>query len=371
MVARSAPGQRQILRLIAPLISSAAAAPGADRYRKRFTTTAHFWVLLFHVLWGSPSLRQTHARLAASTRWWRRWGMTGPVSFSQLARSSTSRPLACVETLLVETLAVARRHQRHDRLWLKLNRIVALDSTFQRLSADLSPWSEHGGHTPGVRLQCLLDLAGHLPHPIRLTGVETNDHTAFAEMDLAPWRGWTILCDLGYYGHRQFVRLREAGVHVIIRLNEQARYAITAKRRVPIGLTPDGDELLADYTVTLGSPNNRRGAVLPKMRVVISRNPHGVVQRFLTDRHDLLATEVVQLYRKRWQIELFFRWLKHQLGLIRPLGRSRAAVWLTILMTIIVVLLLSCLEEDRPPSVSRISWTQGTAFSLLLAIQDG
>lgn len=371
MVARSAPGQRQIRRLVAPLIASAAATDGADRYRKRFTAKAPLWVVLFHGLWGSPSLRQTHARLAVSTRWWHRWAMSGPVSFSQLARSSTSRPSACVETLLAETIAVARRQPTSNPLWHKLRRVAALDSTFLRLSAELSPWSQHGRFTPGVRLQCALDLAAHLPHPFRLTVADTNDHTALWELDLAPWRGWTLLCDLGYYGHHQVARLRTHGVHVITRLHPQAHYVITAQHRVPIGPTPDGDVLLADATVTLGSPNNRRGTVLPGMRMVINRNPQGAVQRFVTDRHDLTATEVVQLYRKRWQIELFFRWLKHQLGVLHPLGQSRAAVWLTLLMAIIVVLLLTVREAARPASISRMSWAQSTASALLLAIPDG
>ena len=371
MVARSAPRQRQLRRLVTPLIAAAAATPGADRYRKRFTTTAHLWVLLLHVLWGSASLRQTHARVTASGPWWRRWGMRGAVSFSQLARSSTSRPAACVETLVAATVAVAQRHPPADPLWHKLRRVVALDSTFLRLSAQLSPWSVHGKFAPGVRFQCALTLASHIPAPLRLTLADTNDHTALAEADLTPWRGWTILCDLGYYGHRQFQRLRQAGVHVVTRLNAQATYVIIAQHRVPIGPTPDGDVLLADYTVTLGSSNNRRGAVLPDMRVVISRNRRGVVHHFLTDRHDLTATEVVQLYRKRWQIELFFRWLKHSLGAIRPLGRSRAAIWLTLLVALVVALLLWLVEADRPASVSRISWARATAEALLLAIRDG
>lgn len=371
MVACPVASQRHVRRLVTPLIATAARTSGADRYRKCFTATAHLWVLLLHGLWVSPSLRQTHARLAVSTRWWRRWGMSRWISLSQLARSSTSRPAACVETLLAETIAVVRRQPTADPLWLKLRRIAALDSTFVRLSAKLSPWSAHARFTPGVRLQCSLELASQIPAPFRLTVVDTNDHTALWQLDLAPWRGWTVLCDLGYYGHRQFERLRTSGVHFVTRLHPQATYVITAQHRVPIGPTPDGDVLLADYTVTLGSPNNRRGAVLSRMRVVISRNRQQAVHAFLTDRHDLTATEVVQLYRKRWQIELFFRWLKHQLGVVHPLGRSRAAVWLTLLMAIIITLLLSLLESGRPPSVTRVSWAQAIATTLILAILDG
>lgn len=371
MVTRSAPSQRQVRRLLDPLVTRAAATPGSDRYRKRFTTLAHLWVLLLHVLLGSDSLRQTHGVLCASTRWWHRWGLTTWISFSQLARSSSSRPLDCVETLFADTVTLAHRTPSTDPLWRKLRRVEAVDSTFLSLSGKLSPWSVRGGAAPGVRIQCGLELLGQIPDDLRLTTLETNDHDGLWQRDLSTRRGWTLLKDLGYYGHRQFQRLREAGVHFITRLNQQASYVVTAERQVPQGPTPDGDVILRDAIITLGSPNNRRGAVLPGMRLIVSRNQRGVEHQFVTDRHDLTATEVVMLYRKRWQIELFFRWLKRQLGGIHPIGYSRNAVWLTILLVAIVALMLSLLDTERPRSVSRISWTRGAGEALLEAIRDG
>lgn len=372
MVACVAPSARQIRRRLAPLVEQAAATPGADRYRKRFPARAHLWVLLIHVLWGSPSLRSTHATLTAVPCWWQRWGMTSWISFSQLARSSSSRPSACVEALLANVVDAVRRQPVANPLWYKLRRVVVLDSTFLRLSARLSPWSVHGGHAAGGRLHTLLELGSHIPASLRLTLPDVNDHSALRELDLSPWRGWTLLIDRGYYGHQQFARLIAAGVHVIARFNEQAAYRITAQQPVPSGRTPDGDEILADWKIDLGSPNNRRGAVLPGLRLVISRNVHGKVHRFVSDRHDLTATEIVQLYRKRWQIELFFRWLKQQLGLSQPLGDSRAAVWLTILIVMIVALIALLLEHARPPSVSRVAWIQHCAMAFLLdTIADG
>jgi IS4 transposase len=76
----------------------------------------------------------------------------------------------------------------------------------------------------------------------------------------------------------------------------------------------------------------------------------------VTSRHDLSAQEVVTLYRQRWQIELFFRWLKHQLGLLQPLGTSRQALWATILLAAIVAVLAALLRDLQPPAVSRIAW---------------
>lgn len=370
MVASAAPSARQIRRRLDPLVAQAAATPGADRYRKHFPALAHLWVLVLHVLWGSLSLRRTHASLTADARWWQRWGMESWISLSQLARSSSSRPSACAEHLLAEVVAAVRRQPVANPLWFKLRRVAVLDSTFLRLSASLSPWSVHGGHVAGVRLQAMLELGSQIPTALRMSLADSNDHTALAEVDLTPWRGWTLLLDRGYYGHQQFARLRAAGVHFIARFNAQAHYRILRQRAVPVGRTPDGDELLADWTVELGSPNNRRGAVLARMRLVSSRNARGIVHWFVTDRHDLTATEIVQLYRKRWQIELFFRWLKRQLGALRPLGRSRAAVWLTIVMVLIVALIALLLEAARPANVSRVAWMAHFACILQLETID-
>lgn len=357
-----APGLGRRLRgLLTPFVDRAAATPGADRYRKRFPLRAHVWILLIHVLDGAGSLRQTHARLDATG--FAGLGLPDGISLSQLARSSTSRDPAGVERLFADLVAAARGNADPD--WRRLTRVQAVDGSFLALSAKLSPWSRHRGHAPGVRLQAGLDLAGPIPADLRLTMADTHDTTALRARDLGALAGWTLLIDLGYYGHRLFAELRAAGVSFVCRLHPQAAFTVTADHPVPPITTPDGDVVLADRTIALGSPNNRAGAVLPGMRLVTSRNPRGEEQRFVTDRFDLAAADVVALYRKRWQIELFFRWLKHQLGLLRPLGHSRQAVWLGVLIAAIVALLLMLLATDRPRGVSRVAFARALAARLL------
>ena len=357
---------RRLRRLLAPLVAAAAAVPGADRYRKRFPARAHLWVLLLHVLGGGDSLRQTHAALAADPAALARPGLPGGLSRSQLARSSTSRPAACFEALFAALVAAARG-RAGDPAWRALERAQAVDSTFLALSAKLSPWSRHGGHAAGVRVQVGLDLAGAVPTHLRLTLPDVHDARALAERDLAPLAGWTLVLDLGYYGHAHFARLRAAGVSFVCRLHAQAAYRVTAGRPVPAAPTADGDAVLADETVVLGSPNNRNGAVLPGLRLVTSRNAAGREHRFVTDRFDLDAGDVVALYRKRWQIELFFRWLKRQLKAARPLGASREAVWLTVLTCAIAALVAMLADGDRPGADSRVAWLRGLAAALLAA----
>jgi Transposase DDE domain len=356
-----APGLGRRLRgLLDPVVDRAAATPGADRYRKHFPLRAHLWILLVHVLDGAASLRQTHARLRATDF----AGLDLPrgISFSQLARSSTSRDPAGIVRLFADLVAAVR--PQADPVWHRLERVQVVDATFLALSAKLSPWSRHGGHAPGVRLQTGFDLAGAIPSALRLTLADTHDTTALGARDLAALAGWTVVIDLGYYGHRRFAELRAAGVSLICRLHPQAAYRVTADHPVPPITTPDGDVVLADQTITLGSPHNRAGAVLPGMRLVTSCNGAGEEQRFVTDRGDLAAADVVALYRKRWQIELFFRWLKHQLNATHPLGHSRAAVWLTVLLCAIVALVLMLLTAARPRGVTRIAFARALAVHL-------
>ena len=113
--------------------------------------------------------------------------------------------------------------------------------------------------------------------------------------------------------------MRAAGVHVVTRLHPQAAYRVVRERALTGERTPEGD--------------------------------------------------VVRLYRKRWQIELFFRWLKHVLGAIRPFGHSRAAVQLTLIVASIVAVLAQLLEPLRPSGVSRVCWLRVLAVTLLSALR--
>jgi hypothetical protein len=355
MVAPAPAVGRRLRRRLAPLVRAAAATPGADAYRKHFPAWAHLWILLWHGLSGSPSLRHTYDVLVRDGRHGPWLQLAQGLSFSQLARSSSSRPLACVEALLLAVVDAARRTPPPDAQWRLLHRVQALDSTFVRLSAKLCPWAVHGGFTPGVRLQCALDLTQHLPTGLHLTIPDTNDHESLRTWDAALLRGWTVLIDLGYYGHRLFAQLRADGIHFITRLHPQASYRVTARREPRPLSTPDGDVLLADETIDLGSPNNRRGAVVPELRLITSRNAQGVVHAFLTDRFDLEASEVVRLYRLRWRIELFFRALKHTWSLRHPLGYSPQALALTVLVALLAAV-VSLLLGDRPAGMSWAAW---------------
>jgi hypothetical protein len=246
--------------------------------------------------------------------------------------------------------------------------VQLVDSTFVTLSAQLAPWSQHGRHAPGLRVHTSLALAAGIPEHLTFTLADTHDVRAFRARDWTSWQGWTVVIDRGYYAHPAFAELRAAGVSWLCPLQAQARVVVTTAAVGPWPSAATGELVLADETITLGSPNHHGSAVLEQVRRITSRTASGAVHQLVSDRFDLPAGELVALYHQRWQIELFFRWLKHQLGLLHPLGTSRQAVELTLLMGAIVALLLALLAAARPPHCSTIAWVRQLGQALVVTL---
>ena len=359
-------GEVQGLR---PVIAASAAACGAEHSRKHFTSYQHLCLLLFHGLSSHPSLHQSYEHFAvcrglvAASGLGRRDGTDGlGVSYSHLAASNGTRPAA----LLVGVVGHLVARLRQDGLGALpagdplLGSLVLQDSTFLRLSLRLAHWLPllRRPDGSGVRVQLWLHPGLDLPEVVQVTSIRVNDCQSWDQTilgdpaRLAVLAGQTLVVDLGYYSHERFTRLLAAGVHLVTRRHPQAAVTVEEDRSIQPALPAcDGGRIavVADQRITLGSPNNRAGAVLPGLRLVTAdvlprvrtghRTPAPRRYEILTDRWDLTAAEVVQAYLYRWQIELFLRWLKGHLHLPRLLGYSENAVELSVWLAILVHLL--------------------------------
>lgn len=351
-----------------PVIEASAAACGAEHSRKHFTSYQHACLLLFHGLACHPSLHQSYEHFATCRGLVVASGL-GPadddrlgVSYSHLATSNGTRPAAFLSGLVAHLLARVRSagpgaRRTSDPL---LGSLVIQDSTFLRVSLRLARWLPllRRPDGSGVRVQVWLHPSLDLPEVVQVTSIKVNDCQSWDQsllsdpIRLAALAGQTLVVDLGYYSHERFIRLLAAGVHLVTRRHPQATLTIEADQPIQPTL-PDCDggriTVVADQRITLGSPNNRAGAVLPGVRLVTAdvepraktghRSPTPRRYEILTDRWDLTAAEVVQVYLWRWQIELFLRWLKGHLHLPQLLGYSENAVELSVWLTILVHLL--------------------------------
>ncbi len=354
------------LRQMRPLLARQAVDCDADRYRKSFDSFGHACFLLFHGLAGHPSLRRSYAAFPLATGLCDLSGLAlDPgtdelaLSFSQLAASSSTRPAAFLASFVGELARQVRASG--GRLGRELPAdLLLIDSTCLRLPLALASWLPGtGGHdVPGVRARCAHDPAEDLPDLLLVTDTRQNDCQAWDEglLDdpdkLAAFGGQTLVFDLGFSSHARFARLRAAGLHFVTRRHAQAAYVVTEECAVQAPL-PDlaGGRIavVADRQITLGSPTNRAGAVLPGLRLVeavvtprpraVRAGAEAITYHLITDRLDLDPATVVQIDLWRWEIELFFRWLKRIIGLPRWLGYSPNAVAMTVWLAIAVHLL--------------------------------
>lgn len=351
-----------------PVVEASASACGAEHSRKHFTSYQQVCLLLFHGLAARRSLRQSYEQFAACPGLVAASGLgvTGDpdrlgVSYSQVAASNGTRPAALLVGVIDQLVARLRRagadRPGGDPL---LGSLVIQDSTFLRLSLRLAHWlpSVQRPTVSGVRVQVWLHPRQDLPEVVDLTSVKLNDHLSWDRSvlgdpaRLAALAGQTIVIDLGYYRHTAFRDLVAADVHVVTRCYPNTTVTVEADLPIQPPL-PDLDggriTIVTDQRVTLGSPATRTGVMLTGWRRVTAdvtprlrtghRSPTPRRYEILTDRWDLTAAEVVQVYLWRWQIELFFRWLKHHLHLPRLLGHSENAVALSVWLAILVHLL--------------------------------
>jgi hypothetical protein len=360
-----------LLRDLDPVITASARASKADRYRKHFRSPLHVRMLLLHGLMGG-SLRQSYGLLSSCPELLSRPADADPVvSYSQLADSSTSRPSALLAGI-VPTL-LARAHQQQPRADLPGD-LRVLDGTFFRLSLRHAPWLELDR---GAQVQVLYAPAAgtpewiDLPENVRGNDCQALDTALVAQPErLAALRDQTLIFDLGYYSHNRFRQLLDAGIHIVTRYGQKARYEVLEDYPIQPPLLPAAGgrvTIVADQRIRLGSPNNRATPRLLDLRLVTAdvlpsrkaAQRGNAVQRYqlLTDRLDLSAAEVVQSYLWRWEIELFFRWLKRTIGAFRLLGYSREAVansvFLALMIHLITLLTSRALGFDRRSALIR------------------
>ena len=349
-----------------------------EKYRKHFHTQQHAWLLLFHGLMQNESLRQSYALFSDNPDLVKASNLIGcegklKVSYSQFANSNTTRSADFMKKLVFHLIKQVKANGKMYKQYAQDLRI--LDSTCLKVSIILSSWAEG---ISNIRMQLQYAPALDIPERCMLTTCRKNDCQGLDQLILDDPQalhnlsGNTLCFDLGYYSHRRFELLLLAGVHWVTRRHHQA--SILIESDLPVQASLPGMEnaritVLKDQRITLGSPNNRAGAVLPDIRLVTARvlpkNPQKgetIVYEILTDRWDIPAGIVVLYYVWRWEIELFFRWLKSNLQLPALLGYSQNAIELTVWLALVVHLFLLLLTDlfSYPPRSSlllrRLIW---------------
>lgn len=290
------------------------------RRRLLFSPWEHFLAMSFAQLTFRESLRDVAACLGRRSALAYHLGFRHRVTRSTLAYANERRDWRLFAAVAQRLMRRARALYQDEPGVLDLAaQVYALDSSIIDLSCALCPWANWTGTDAAVKLHALLDLRGPLPAFVAVTPGETGDVTLLDELPVEP--GSFYVMDRGYLDLRRLRRLSEAGAFFVIRERSDLRYYVAASRPVD-----RRSGLRCDQTIRFAGTDSRRWWPQPLRRVSLFDSERKRRLAFWTNQWTLPASAIAALYRERWQVELFFRWIKQNLRLRAFYGTTANAV---------------------------------------------
>ena len=302
----------------------------ADTGVRRLSTKDQLLAMIFAQLSEARSLRDVEAVLESQASRRYHAGMR-PVRRSTLADANLKRPAAVFAGLFAAMVAGSGRHLRRT-----VGECVHLiDSTSMRLNRWSANWSRFSVDVRGVKAHIIYDPDAGCPVYAAITPARVNDITAAQEMPIQA--GATYVFDLGYYDYGWWAKLDAADCRIVTRLKSNT--PLTEIETLP---APPDSTIVSDRIGYLPGrlAKNRRNPMANAVREVRVRIETGKVLRIVTNDLDAPATEIANLYKRRWAIELFFRWVKQTLKIGHFYGTSENAVRIQIAVALIVFLLI-------------------------------
>jgi hypothetical protein len=243
---------------------------------------------------------------------------------------------------IIEAWIVLLAHYRPylEQTGKKFARIAAVDASLIKLSLAAYDWAKYRKQTGAAKITCVFDWVKGVPQQFVFTA-SGKIHDLKATTEIAWCAGWTYLFDRGYFAFDLLTALLNIGAHFVLRFKDGVDFKIIERRLIPEFKLPAGIRAItSDWTVIL--PGWDDDIIL---RLVSYRLTDGKLIRVLTDRHDLSALSVALLYKERWTIENWWRWLKRVYKIKEPLGRSENALPLQIVAAFVTDLLLRAFKH--------------------------
>jgi IS4 transposase len=328
---------------------------GADARVRRLSTKGQFVALLYGQLSGAFSLREIVTGLSSHTARLYHLGAE-PVRRSTFSDANTQRPVAVFTDLLAMMMKQAHRGLRR-----KLAETTYLiDATSARLNERSAGWARFSAGVCGAKVHVIYDADADRPIYAAVSAANVNDITAARQMPIEP--GATYVFDLGFYDYAWWAELDAVGCRIVTRFKSNTPIEVVEELVVA-----QHSGILSDRIGFLPArqAKSRRNPMRDAVREVRVTTDAGKVLRILSNDLDASAQEIADLYRRRWAIELFFRWVKQTLKITRFVGTSENAVRIQIAVALIAFLLLRLAQATQKAIPSPIVFARLVRANLM------
>jgi len=320
-----------------------------DRYQgdykiQSFSSLDQFLCLAFAQLTYRESLRDIEACLRVQQSKLYHMGFRGRVSRSTLAYANEHRDWRIFGDFAQGLIRTARERYRDEPLGIEFaDTVYAFDSTTIDLCLALFPWAQFRRHKSAVKLHTLLDVRGSIPANVYVTGGQVHDVNLLDKLLLEP--GAFYLLDRGYGDFARLYTLTQACAFFVTRARRNTQFY--RRRSHPVDPSTG---VRSDQTILLTGPKTSRLYPNPLRRIHYFDAEKDLRLIFLTNNFPLPALIIAQLYRARWRVELFFRWIKQHLRIKAFYGTSENAVktqvWVAVSTYVLVAILKKRLALD-------------------------
>lgn len=311
-----------------------------DKKVSQFSCWSQFVCLAFAQLTWRESLRDIEACLNSQRAQLYHLGLRGPVHRTTLADANEQRDWRIYADLAQGLLRQARALYAQDPLRIELDQLVyALDASVIHLGLGLCPWARFDRERAAVKLHTQLDLRGALPAAVQITPATTQEVTWLDTLAFEP--GAFYLMDRGYVDYGRLHAIERARAWYVTRARRGMRYCRLHSHPVDkaTGLRSDQTISLTGFYAAKDYPDKLR-----RVRLYDAAHTRSLV--FLTNHFGLPALMVAQLYRQRWQVELFFKWLKQHLRIKAFYGWSENAVRTQLWVALCVYALVAIVRKQ-------------------------
>jgi hypothetical protein len=312
---------------------------GGDSHWRGFSCWDQFLAMAFAQLTYRESLRDIEACLRSMSGKLYHMGLRGKVARSTLADANESHDWRIYADFAQVLIGIARPLCAHDPIGVDLDQsLYALDSTTIDLCLSLFPWARFRRHKAAVKMHTLLDLRGSIPTFIRITHGKVHDVNILDE--ILPEAGAFYVMDRGYIDFERLYVFTLCSAFFVVRTKEnvllQRRYSRPVNRSTGI---------LSDHTVILTAIDSAKAYPDALRRVSYHDAVTGQRLKFLTNNFALPALTIAEIYRCRWQVELFFKWIKQHLRIKAFYGTSENAVKTQIWIAVSVYVLVAIVRK--------------------------
>lgn len=308
-----------------------------NKYVKHFTCWNQLLTLMFGQLCNRESLRDLIVALNAHQEKCYHLGVGKHVTRSNLAKANENRDYRIFEDFAFYMISEARKKRVNDIFKLNGN-VYAFDSTTIDLCLKLFPWANFRTHKGGIKIHTLYDVETQVPAFVHITEAKINDVKA---MDVIPYEsGSFYVFDRAYNDYHRLYKIHMMDSFFVVRAKTNIKAKVLKwKRRLPKNILSDCEIELTGFYTQKSYPE-----MIRLVRFWDEEDEREFI--YLTNAKHIPALQVAELYKNRWQVELFFKWLKQHLKIKKFWGTSQNAVKIQVYSAIIAYCLVAIMQHD-------------------------